>query len=311
MRRFRSAAFISAFGLCLACGSYEADAAEFGFSIYPVGTLTFGAGATPPEGLYVTQIAAYYQGSVGGSATLGRVTAIDLNAKFFTSATNFLYVPEAKLFGGNLGFSLTLPVGYLDLTAQALIGSLGGSRTVRGGGLGDIMMRGQLGWTYGAFSHTLYVTGWLPTGRYDPTFAPNIGLNRPAADLTWGFSYLEPTTMLEFSAAAGVTFNARNTATDYQTGLEGHLEWAIGKKIGQQLTLGVAGYHYRQLTGDSGSGAILGSFMGRNNGIGPGLTYITQIGGHLAILNLRHYWEYEAVRHFGGALSTASVTVRF
>ena len=115
----------------------------------------------------------------------------------------------------------------------------------------------------------------------------------------------------ELSGGAGLTFNARNTATDYQTGTESHFEWAIGKHFGESISLGVAGYHYVQLTGDTGSGATLGPFKGRNNGIGPALNFATQIGGHVAVLSLRHFWEYDAVRHFEGSLSTAAFTVRF
>jgi hypothetical protein len=288
-----------------------AGAVESGFNIYPVGSLTFGAGQTPPPGLYISPFIGYYEGSIGGNVNIGRALAVDLTAKFFNAGTNILYVPTTEFLGGHLGFSLTLPVGHIDFTAQATIGALSAARTVSGWGFGDIMGRFQLGWTHGPFSHTFYLSGWLPTGRYEPTFAPNIGLNRPALDVAWAFTYTEPTTMLEFSGAAGVTFNARNPATDYLTGIESHLEWAIGKKFGHQLTIGVAGYHYRQLTGDSGTGATLGPFFGRNNGIGPGLTYVTQIAGHVTVLALRHYWEYEAERHFEGTLSTATLTVRY
>jgi hypothetical protein len=303
-------ALLSALLLC--AGAWrEAEAAESGFNIYPMGSLAFGAGATPPPGLYVTPNVAYYHGEIGGNVNVGRDLVLNMEAKFFTSGVNLLYVPETTVLGGHLGLSANVPIGYIDLTAQASLGPLSVTRETAGWGLGDIMLRGQLGWTHGPFSHTFYLSGFLPTGRYDPRFAPNIGLHRPAIDGTWAFTYTEPTTMLELSAAVGITFNATNTETDYRTGIEGHLEWALGKKIGKQLTIGVAGYHYRQLTGDSGSGATLGSFIGRNNGIGPGLSYVTQIDGRVVVFNVRHYWEYAAARHFEGTLSMGSVTVRF
>jgi hypothetical protein len=308
VNRARTVLF-SSLAFCL--GVTEAGAAEMGFNIYPMGSLAFGAGATPPPGFYVTPSVGYYQASIGGNVTVGRTLVVDLDLKFWQPAVNLLYVPEATVFGGHVGFSANVPIGYLDLTANATIGPFSGSRETDGWGFGDLMLRGQIGWTHGHFSHTFYLTGWLPTGRYEPGFAPNIGLNRPAIDGTWAFSYTEPTTMLELSMALGVTFNATNTETDYQTGIEGHLEWALGRKIGQQLTLGVAGYHYRQLTGDSGSGAVFGSFIGRNNGIGPGLSYATQIDGRIVVFSARHYWEYAAARHFEGTLSIASVTMRF
>jgi len=38
-------------------------------------------------------------------------------------------------------------------------------------------------------------------------------------------------------------------------------------------------FYYQQVSGDSGSGAILGDFKGRTVGIGPVLSYITKAWG--------------------------------
>jgi hypothetical protein len=56
-----------------------------------------------------------------------------------------------------------------------------------------------------------------------------MGLNRPALDVKGGYTFLRMETGTELSAAAGVTFNLRNTATDYQTGTEFHLEAALNQ----------------------------------------------------------------------------------
>jgi hypothetical protein len=65
--------------------------------------------------------------------------------------------------------------------------------------------------------------------------------------------------------------SVENYATQYQTGDEFHAEWAIGYKFDNGLVLGVVGYDYRQLTGDSGSGAILGPFESSGDAVGGGL----------------------------------------
>jgi hypothetical protein len=67
----------------------------------------------------------------------------------------------------------------------------------------------------------------------------------------------------DLSATAGFTFNETNAATDYKTGDEFHLEWAVTKYLSKQFTIGVVGYYYQQLTPDTGTGAVLGSFEGR------------------------------------------------
>jgi hypothetical protein len=75
--------------------------------------------------------------------------------------------------------------------------------------------------------------------------------------------------------------------------------------------MGVVGYDYRQFTGDSGSGAILGSFKGRVDAVGPGLIYTTLIGQTPLVLNLRHYMEFDGHNHFQGNSTIFSSTIRF
>ena len=73
--------------------------------------------------------------------------------------------------------------------------------------------------------------------------------------------------------------------------------------------LGIVGYDYRQLTGDSGS--PLGPFKGRVDAIGPGLSYTTVIGATPFIFNLRHYHEFNAENRWEGHSTIASGTIRF
>jgi len=83
-----------------------------------------------------------------------------------------------------------------------------------------------------------------------------MGLNRPAFDIKGAYTFLSTATGTEVSATAGVTFNLRNTATDYQSGTEFHVEAALNQHFPFGLAAGVGGYFYQQLTGDSGSGAV-------------------------------------------------------
>lgn len=121
------------------------------------------------------------------------------------------------MFGGHLGVGVTIPVGHIDLLAT-VTGPQGNTaeRETSGWGLGDITTRAQLGWQQGT----------------------------------------EPTSKLQLNDTFGITFNFENTVTGYKSGADFHFEWAIGREVCPGLVLGVAGYDYRQLTGDSGSGAI-------------------------------------------------------
>jgi hypothetical protein len=69
-----------------------------------------------------------------------------------------------------------------------------------------------------------------------------MGLNRPALDIKGGYTFLSMETGTEVSAAAGVTFNLRNTATDYQSGTEFHIEGALNQHFPFGLAAGVGGF---------------------------------------------------------------------
>jgi len=144
------------------------------------------------------------------------------------------------------------------------------------------------------FSHLVYFQAVAPTGRWDPGFSPIVGLHRPSIDVGWAFTWEHKPTKLQFNGSAGLSFNFENTETNYTTGNEFHFEWAIGREIATGLVIGVVGYDYRQLTGDSGSGATLGPLKGSVDAIGAGLTYTTLVNKTPLVLGLRHYHEYNA-----------------
>jgi hypothetical protein len=311
MRECRAAL---AFALLALSGISPARADEYGFSTYSLGSAAFGAGVTPPPGIYITSVSGFYQGEINTPITFGNVT-LQAGAKvdFFQQALNGLYVPDRKVFGGNLGIGVTIPVGHNDISAT-ITGVLGNRfhDETAGWGFGDVTTRVQLGWQNGDFAHLTYVQVVAPSGRYEVGFEPIIGLNRPGIDTGWAFTWLEATSKLQFNGAAGFTFNFENGATDYQSGTDFHFEWAIGREICNGLTLGVVGYDYRQVTGDSGRGAILGPLEGVVDAVGPGLTYTTLINKTTPlILNARYYQEYNVERRWSGSMTILSGTVRY
>jgi hypothetical protein len=169
----------------------------------------------------------------------------------------------------------------------------------------------QLGWQHGEFSQTIYVQAVTPTGRYETGFNPIIGLHRPGIDTGWAFTWANKATGLQLNGVLGVTFNFENTATDYRSGNEFHFEWAIGSQLAPGLVVGIVGYDYRQLTGDSGSGAVLGPFKGQMDAIGLGASGTTVFGTMPVIINIRGYREFNAENRWEGYSSTASATIRF
>jgi len=92
---------------------------------------------------------------------------------------------------------------------------------------------------------------------------------------------------------AGATYNFENHDTKYQNGVDGHIDWAVSQFLSEQVHVGLAGYFYQQLSGDSGSGANLGDFKSRVNGIGPQVGYFFPMGGRQAYLSLKGYHEFD------------------
>jgi hypothetical protein len=299
-------------GCFLVASTTVAKADEFAFSSYGLGGAAFGAGVTPPPGTYVSFVSGFYAGDIGGSITIGGVV-FNAGAKveFFQAALNGLHVLQNKVWGGHLGVGVTVPVGHIDIAANVVAGPVTTTRQTDGWGLGDVTARIQLGWERGDFSHLVYVQGVAPTGRYQNGFAPNIGLNRPGIDTGWAFTYADKKTKWQINGAVGVTFNFENDETDYRSGTDLHFEWAIGREIATGLVVGVVGYDYRQLSGDSGPGAVLGPFRGDVDAVGAGLSYTTLIGKTPLILGLRHYQEFNAEHRWDGHMTIFTGTVRF
>ena len=314
MRRVRLCA-ISA--VALTCGllasAPASRAAEYAFTTYPLGSEAFGAGVTPPPGIYVTDSISYFTGSVGGNIQLGGLV-FDAGAKaqIFSEGVSILTVPDTKVLDGYLGVLVSVPVSHINLEAHTT-GPLGNTITdsTEGWGLGDTVLEAQLGWDREDFSHTFHILGVIPTGRYAPGFYPLTGFNRPSLDIGWAFTWFEKNTKLQFNGAVGFMASLENNETQIQTGDEFHAEWAIGYKFDNGLILGVAGYDYRQITGDSGTGDKVGSFFGTADAIGPALSYSTIIGQTPVTISVRDYEHYNWQNFFHGNVSIASFTAVF
>lgn len=287
----------------------QATADESASGLYVPGSFGFDAGKTPDPGLY---------GSTGVFAYNSRIhlyidggtTALDVHKQPFLASFATLYVPDLEVLGGRVGFTAGSSYNFMELDARA-VGATNTAASVEGWGFGDTILRGQIGWTRKIWSNTFYLTEWIPTGRYDTGFAPNSGKNHYGTNLAWGTTYVDQATKLEFDSVLSVTFNAPNPATHYENGDELHWDWAAGLLFGNGLKLGVAGFVFQQLTGDSGSGATLGPFEGRVYGIGPNLVATVPNDNHPIILTLRCYQEFDAFDRFQGQSITFATTYKF
>jgi hypothetical protein len=304
--------FLSA--LLSAPGLARAD--EGGVSFWVPGFFGSLAAAPLQPGWSATTI--YYHTSVdaGGDVAFARQVSRGRLTASFTGRLNAVLDADADLVFEFLGYTFATQVlgGQLTLGAlgaygrnsasvdATLTGALGPiGFTVSGGvsdtttGFGDLVPMAQLRWNGGVHNLLAYAAVDAPIGSYEARRLANLGIGHSAIDGGFGYTYFDPKTGNEFSAVLGFTYNFENRHTDYQNGVDMHLDWAASKFLTKQWQVGVVGYVYQQLTGDSGSGNRVGSFISRVIGVGPQIGYVFPIDAHTqGYLNLKGYWEFDA-----------------
>jgi hypothetical protein len=166
--------------------------------------------------------------------------------------------------------------------------------------VGDLYPQATLKWNAGVHNFMTYLTGDIPVGAYDPTRLSNLGIGHAAIDGGGGYTYFNPATGHEFSAVAGLTYNFRNHDTNYQSGVDFHVDWGASQFLSKQVFVGLVGYVYQQITDDFGQHPILGAFRSRVIAVGPQIGYLFPFGDMQGYLNLKGYGEFDAANRPAG-----------
>lgn len=267
----------------LAIGSAHA---KEGSDQYPNGAETWLAGALPPPGNYFLNYFGYYSGDlVDGSGK--KVPGADVDAWF--NAFRFVQITEHKVFGGNWGWHVIVPVVHQDVALGQ------GSKSKFG--LGDV--------TVNPFVLSWHAKNWhwaaaldinLPVGTYkegDPR--QSIGANYWSVEPIFAFTYLGDT---GWEVSAKLMYNIKASNKDfrpalnapkmkYESGDEFHMDYLVGKRFGP-WGVGLSGYYLKQTTNDKLNGQTISSALGPwSDGrkgevfaIGPTVSYTTKGGVH-------------------------------
>ena len=270
--------------------------------------------AVPPSPGWSNNLTAYgYNGSVSASKQLpiGASLALGASQRSPSFSIEAGYAPSPTLLGGQPFVGLSFGLGGNRVEGEATMPDtatqIKRSDTLYAGT--DLYPFASLGWAHGDNNWMAYVTGDIPTGAYQASRLANIGIGHGAIDTGAGYTYYDVKTGAEFSAVAGLTWNWENTHTQYKNGVDSHLDWAVSHFVSANWEVGAAGYVYYQLTGDSGSGAVLGPFKSRVAAIGPELGYQFTIAGQQWYANLRAYWEFWAQNRFEGYAIFATLNI--
>jgi len=310
---------IAALAALLALPIQTARADEGGVSFWIPGF--FGSLAAVPAqapGWSVTSI--YYHDSVSAGADVARArefqirnipanltatVSANVNANVNLGFVAGTYTFATPVLGGQASASL---LGAYGSNSTSLAGALTGTLTTPGGpvpfsrfdsinssiiAFGDLVPQFALRWNAGVNNYMTYVTADIPVGAYQSNRLANLGIGHWAIDAGGGYTYFDPKTGHEASAVLGFTYNFIDPSTQYQNGVDMHLDWGVSQFLTKQWQVGLVGYLYQELGCDSGSGDRVGCFRSRVVGVGPQVGYIFPLGDNLqGYLNLKAYGEF-------------------
>lgn len=303
--------------VALAAGAHHAQASEGGASLYLLGSGGPGAAVLPPlKGVYFDNEAYYYKGSASGDKrfTVGGNVVAGLNAKILANFATVLWVPSTDLGGATLAVGGALPVGNADVDASTVITGPRGDSFGRSAGdsatvIGDPIVTAALGWKKGDVHFQLATMLNVPIGDYREDELANLAFHRWAFDTSLAVSWRDEKGGWDVSGKGGLTANGENPHTDYKTGTEMHLEAAVEKAFSPKWSAGLQAYYFKQVSGDSGLGAKLGSFQGEATGVGATAAYNFKIGHMPATLRARAFTEFNVTNRLEGDSFWLGLTV--
>ena len=282
------------------CSAGSARADESGASVWQPGQFaSFAAVPGDPgfalETIYLhrnARASASRQFKIGG----GLAGGLDIAEQYFYLTPSYTFAEP--VLHGQLFVGVTFTPGQASTSVSATLtgpqgNSVSATRSDSMSGLGDLYPLVMLKWDVGPHNFMAYAMPSVPVGAYDPNRIAGLGVGHWAVDGGLGYTFLSGSGF-EASVTAGLTYNFINPYTQYQSGVDGHIDWGLTFAPTEALYLGFAGYLYDQVGDDSGPGAVLGPFQSRVAGVGPQVGYGFAIGNVQVDLNVRGYAEFAA-----------------
>jgi hypothetical protein len=220
-------------------------ATEDARGVYPNGAEDCYAGCLPPPGTYFINYTTYQKFDSlrdDDGHKFGNVKA-DIGATVF----RFIKGTGCKVLGADWYWHVLIPVKYVHLTSDVELpqGRFHGSKT----GLGNLTFNPMiLGWHFGDWHFAAGVDINTPAPGYDKMDYANSGEGYWNVEPIFAFTYLNKSGF-EVGAKFMYDYNFTNWQTDYQTGQEFHVDWAIGQKV-NNFKLAIVGFYYQQMTKD-------------------------------------------------------------
>ncbi len=309
----------------LAAGILPVTAEEGGSGHYLPGSMSSFVDGVPAAETFIARLNLLsYEGSYdrGRPLPIAGVTALGVDADSFASGISLLWRPAWEP-GGNWSFavSATIPWVWMDVSADVGVTLPGGNPgTIRRkdsvDDIGDIVvMPLMLNYKFSDdFNANFRVGVYAPTGSYEVGRLANTGKNFWTVEPTLGLMYFGQKNGIEASLFTGFDFNTENDDTDYESGTQFHLDGTLAQHfpLGKGLAgVGLGGYYYEQITGDSGAGAKFGAFEGLTAGLGPVLSWAGKWGDTDVIAELKWLHELETEKRLEGDYIWGKLVFKF
>jgi hypothetical protein len=210
--------------------------------------------------------------------------------------------PEWGGIAERWSYAMSATVPFVDIEVAADVatdvaaGRAAARRSDSASGIGDtILMPLMLNYNVNPdLNVNMRLSLYAPTGSYQVGRLANTGKNVWSVEPTVALMYFGQQNGIEASLFGGLTFNEENPDTDYRSGNQFHLDATLAQHFpfaGGLSSVGITGYYYRQVTGDSGSGATFGDFKARTTGVGPSLSYVRKLNGTELLAEVK--WLHE------------------
>lgn len=243
------------------------------------------------------------------------VVSVKLKADVDSAVLIGLNTLEQPVLGGSYSYGAAVSYVSTDIQVKGTVAGYTGSRKDSSSGIGDsTLIPVMLAWKDGPWNYNADLFVYAPTGSYSKADLANNGLNYWTIDPTLGLAYSNENTGFNATLFAGIGINSENPDTHYRSGSMSHVEGSLQQLLPLgpgYLGVGVEAFHTRQVSGDSGSGATLGDFKGRNTGSGPVLSYLLPQGKETLAVELKWLQENSTERQLQGNYTWLKMIYQF
>jgi hypothetical protein len=276
-----------------------------------------------PQGFYLRNDVAYFQGEIG-SVTLGDRVFLEAEQDVWIDTVKLIYLAEGGILGGRFGAVASVPI-VIDASVSGelsppFVGSKSGSRS----GFADVTLTALLNWSSGDHHVSTGLSVYVPVGAYDEDRSINLGRNYWSFDPVVTYTWLHPKRGHEVSFTTGFMFNTPNEATDYSSGTEWHLDLMLSQHFSKKFAVGIEGALMRGITDDDGplldqanivldalGAESLDGFRAEYFGLGPALVVTPTIAGKDVNFIAKYLFDVDHENRFDSDYLMVSAALKF